>query len=99
MRRMEASTSTSGAAEVATRDFEALARRDADGIKAAYADDAEVDVMRIENDRIAHNTAYYDGLVFTRQIGMMPPKDSGGEKAMMGAFNAVTRLRAHVAKH
>jgi steroid delta-isomerase-like uncharacterized protein len=53
-----------------------------------------VDVMRIENDRIASNTAYYDSMSFARQIGMLPPLDSGGEKAMLTAFNAVTKLRS-----
>ena len=51
------------------------------------------DVMRIENDRIVHNTAYYDGMDFARQAGMMPAQDSAGERAMIGAFNAVTKLR------
>jgi hypothetical protein len=50
--------------------------------------------MRIENDRIASNTAYYDSMSFARQIGMLPPLDSGGEKAMLTAFNAVTKLRS-----
>lgn len=149
------------------RDFEALSRRDAEGMKASYADDAViefvplgvvlrgsdelkrfftelftavpdletnyevaavsdgtvvvewrihgnftggpfqgiepngravelrgVDVMKIENDRIAHNTAYYDSMNFARQVGMLPPQDSTGEKAMIGAFNAVTKLRS-----
>jgi steroid delta-isomerase-like uncharacterized protein len=53
-----------------------------------------VDVMRIENDRIASNTAYYDGMNFARQIGMLPPQDSAGEKTMLTAFNAVTKLRS-----
>jgi steroid delta-isomerase-like uncharacterized protein len=53
-----------------------------------------VDVMRVENDRIAHNTVYYDSMDFARQVGMLPPQDSAGEKAMIGAFNAVTKLRS-----
>jgi steroid delta-isomerase-like uncharacterized protein len=57
-----------------------------------------VDVMQIENDRIAHNTAYYDGMAFARQLGMMPPQDSGAEKAMKSAFNATTKLRARFAR-
>ena len=57
-------------------------------------DSRGVDVMTIENDRIAHNTAYYDGMAFARQLGMMPPEDSGAEKAMKSAFNASTKLRA-----
>ncbi|HKP90801.1 MAG TPA: ester cyclase [Thermoleophilaceae bacterium] len=57
-------------------------------------DSRGVDVMQIENDRIAHNTAYYDGMNFARQLGMMPPEDSGAEKAMKSAFNATTKIRA-----
>jgi len=56
-----------------------------------------VDLMTIENDRIVHNTAYYDGMDFARQLGMMPPRDSGAEKAMIAAFNATTKLRAKFA--
>jgi steroid delta-isomerase-like uncharacterized protein len=61
-------------------------------------DSRGVDVMTIENDRIAHNTAYYDGMAFARQLGMMPPEDSGAEKAMKSAFNASTKLRARFGK-
>jgi steroid delta-isomerase-like uncharacterized protein len=171
---MEATTPTSThdpATAAALRDFEALARRDADGMKAAYADDAVVefiplglvvrgsdgvkefftglftavpdlettyevvattddtvvvewrmrghftggafqgiepngrevelrgiDKMRIENDRIAQNTAYYDGMNFARQVGMLPAQDSAGEKAMLGAFNAMTKLRSRLSQ-
>jgi steroid delta-isomerase-like uncharacterized protein len=61
-------------------------------------DSRGVDVLKIENDRIAHNTAYYDGMAFARQLGMMPPQDSGAEKAMKSAFNASTKLRARFAR-
>ena len=53
-----------------------------------------VDVMHVEGDLIARNTAYYDGMAFARQIGMMPAQDSGAEKAMKTAFNAATKLRS-----
>jgi hypothetical protein len=33
-------------------------------------------------------------MIFARQVGMLPPQDSAGEKAMIGAFNAVTKLRS-----
>jgi steroid delta-isomerase-like uncharacterized protein len=160
---MEASTTSP--TDTATRDFEALVRRDADGMAATYADDAVadivpigiirgpseireffeglfaavpdmettyeivatndntvvvewrnrgtfngaafqgveptgkpvemrgVDVIKVKDDRIAHNTAYYDGLEFARQIGMMPATDSPAERAMKSAFNATTKLR------
>ena len=167
---MEATTTTQDFVQAAIRDMEALKRRDAAGMEAAYAEDAVVelvpvgilrgakevrqffdelfaalpdietsyeivaasdgtavvewrmrgtftgapfqdveptgksvelrgvDLMRIENDRIAHNTAYYDGMDFARQLGMLPPRDSAGEKAMIGAFNAVTKVRARFAR-
>lgn len=52
-----------------------------------------VDVLEVEDGLIVRNTIYYDGQAFARQVGMMPPQDSGVEKAMVGAFNGVTRLR------
>ena len=52
------------------------------------------DVIRVdENDKVATNTVYYDGAEFARQIGMLPPRDSAADRAMMGAFNGTTKLR------
>jgi steroid delta-isomerase-like uncharacterized protein len=56
-----------------------------------------VDLIEIEDGKNLSNTAYYDGMAFARQIGLMPAQDSGAERAMMGAFNAATRLRRAVA--
>jgi steroid delta-isomerase-like uncharacterized protein len=163
---MEASTTT--AVDAATRDFQALQRRDAAGMAAAYADDAVVDmvpmgifrgsseirelfeglfaavpdlettyeiaatnddtvvvewrnrgtfngsafqgieptgkqvemrgvdVIKVKDDRIVHNTAYYDGMDFARQLGMLPPLGSSAEATMKKAFNASTKLRARL---
>ncbi|MEA2373614.1 MAG: hypothetical protein QOD53_77 [Thermoleophilaceae bacterium] len=52
-----------------------------------------VDVMEIEDGLIVRNTIYYDGNAFARGVGMLPAQDSAAEKAMIGAFNGVTRLR------
>ena len=52
------------------------------------------DFVEVEEGRIVKNTAYSDGAAFARQIGMLPPKDSGAERAMQGAFNGATKLRA-----
>ena len=52
-----------------------------------------IDVMTIAEDRITHNTVYYDGMEFARQIGMMPAMDSPAERAMKSAFNATTKIR------
>ena len=55
-----------------------------------------VDLMTIEDDRIARNTAYYDGMDFARQLGMLPPLGSSAEATMKKAFNASTKLRARL---
>ena len=54
------------------------------------------DILEIEDGRILRNTVYYDGASFARQVGMLPPQDSGAERAMKGAFNALTKVRKAV---
>jgi steroid delta-isomerase-like uncharacterized protein len=56
-----------------------------------------LDLLEIEEGAIVANTAYYDGMSFARQIGLMPPENSGAERAMKSAFNAATRARRAVA--
>ena len=52
------------------------------------------DVIRVdENDKVVTNTVYYDGAEFARQIGMLPPRDSAADRAMLAAFNGATKLR------
>ena len=51
------------------------------------------DCVEVEDGKLVRNTAYYDGMAFARGAGMLPPMDSGGERAMKAAFNALTRLR------
>lgn len=53
-----------------------------------------VDCVEVEDGKIVKNTAYSDGMGLARQIGMLPPKDSGAERAMQSAFNGATKLRA-----
>lgn len=55
-----------------------------------------VDVLEVRDGLIERNTAYYDGMAMARGIGMLPAQDSGTEKAMFSAFNAVTKLRGAV---
>jgi hypothetical protein len=55
-----------------------------------------LDLLEIEDGVILKNTAYYDGAAFMRQLGMLPPQDSGPERAMKTAFNAVSRVRRTV---
>ena len=57
-----------------------------------------LDLFEVEDDAIVSNTAYYDGASFARQIGMLPSEGSGAERALKGAFNAVTKLRRKVAE-
>jgi steroid delta-isomerase-like uncharacterized protein len=52
-----------------------------------------LDFFQVEDGQIVSNTAYYDGAEFARQVGMLPAQDSGAERAMKSAFNAVTKLR------
>jgi steroid delta-isomerase-like uncharacterized protein len=52
-----------------------------------------VDLAEVEDKKLVRNTAYYDGAAMARQLGMLPEQDSGAEKAMKGAFNAVTKVR------
>jgi steroid delta-isomerase-like uncharacterized protein len=56
------------------------------------------DLFELENENLVSNTAYFDGMGFARQIGMLPPDGSGTDRAMRGAFNAVTKLRRAVAE-
>jgi steroid delta-isomerase-like uncharacterized protein len=55
------------------------------------------DLLEIEDGQIVGNTAYYDGMTFARQIGLMPPENSSAENAMKSAFNAATKVRRAVA--
>ncbi len=56
-----------------------------------------LDLLEIEDGKIVGNTAYYDGMSFARQIGLMPPENSSAENAMKSAFNASTKVRRAVA--
>lgn len=55
------------------------------------------DCIEVEDGKITRNTAYYDGAAFARGLGMLPQAGSGGEKAMLAAFNAVTKVRSRFA--
>jgi steroid delta-isomerase-like uncharacterized protein len=56
-----------------------------------------LDLLEIEDGQIVGGTAYYDGMTFARQIGLMPPENSSAENAMKSAFNAATKVRRAVA--
>ena len=61
-----------------------------------------VDVIRLDADgKVDTNTVYYDAAEFGRQIGMLPKRDSAADRALLAAFNGVTRLkrRLHGSEH
>jgi steroid delta-isomerase-like uncharacterized protein len=55
-----------------------------------------LDLIELEDGQIVSNTAYFDGMSIARQIGLLPADGSGADRAMKGAFNAVTKLRRAV---
>ena len=54
------------------------------------------DVLQIEDGKLRRNTAFFDGAAFARAVGMLPPRESGAERAMYSAFNAVTKVRSRI---
>jgi steroid delta-isomerase-like uncharacterized protein len=57
-----------------------------------------MDLFELEDGKLVSNTSYFDSMSIARQIGMLPPDGSGTDRAMKGAFNAVTKLRRAVAE-
>jgi steroid delta-isomerase-like uncharacterized protein len=57
-----------------------------------------VDVMEISDGSVRHNTIYYDGAAFARQIGMLPAAGTTLDRAVLNAFNTTTRLRRRFGK-
>jgi steroid delta-isomerase-like uncharacterized protein len=55
------------------------------------------DCIETGDGKIVRITAYYDGAAFARGLGLLPQVGSGGEKAMVAAFNAVTKVRSRFA--
>ena len=51
-----------------------------------------MDHLVIRDGRLASNFVVFDQLQYARQIGMIPPDGSAGDKAMKNAFNARTKL-------
>jgi predicted ester cyclase len=51
------------------------------------------DCLEVEDGMLVRNTAYMDGAQLARAQGLLPPKDSGAEKALLRAFNAANRAR------
>ena len=55
-----------------------------------------MDCFTMRDGLVAHNAVRYDPADFARQIGMLPPQDSGAESAMTAAFNGWTKLKRRV---
>ena len=55
-----------------------------------------VDIMEFEDDLLVHNTIYYDGLAFARQVGLLPAAGTGADRAIMSGFNALTNLKGRI---
>ena len=55
-----------------------------------------LDLLEVEDGKLKRGSVFYDGAEFARQVGMLPAQDSGAERAMKGALNAVTRVRKAV---
>jgi steroid delta-isomerase-like uncharacterized protein len=51
-----------------------------------------LDLLTVEDGKIVSNHAYTNGMEFARQVGALPPQDSGPEKAMAAVFNAKTAV-------
>ena len=56
------------------------------------------DMIWVRDGQITRVEAYMDGMTMARQLGAMPPKDSGPDRLMTGALNGVTRLREALAR-
>ena len=57
-----------------------------------------LDWLEVEGELITRNTAFADGAALARGMGMLPPQGSAAEKAMFGAFNALTKARGAVSE-
>jgi len=51
------------------------------------------DVVEVSDGKVTRITAYIDGMELARSLGMLPPMDSAGERAMISAFNLATKAR------
>ncbi|HWT80587.1 MAG TPA: hypothetical protein VN648_17520, partial [Candidatus Methylomirabilis sp.] len=58
-----------------------------------------IDVMEIDDGTVRHNTIYYDGAAFARQVGLLPKAGTTMDRAMLSVFNAATRLRKRLGAH
>ena len=57
-----------------------------------------IDCFTFREGKITRNEAVFDQMSFARQIGMLPARDSLGERVMRAAFNARTKLKQRLAR-
>lgn len=57
-----------------------------------------LDWLEVEGELVKRNTAFADGAALARGMGLLPPQGSPAEKAMFGAFNALTKARGAVSE-
>jgi glyoxylase-like metal-dependent hydrolase (beta-lactamase superfamily II)/predicted ester cyclase len=50
------------------------------------------DVVQVADGLVVGNDAYVDGMTIARQLGALPPRDSGAERGLMALTNLRTRL-------
>jgi hypothetical protein len=56
-----------------------------------------IDCLEVVDGKVMRNTSVYDGAAVARGMGLLPPEDSGADRAMRAGFNTVTKLRRAVA--
>jgi predicted ester cyclase len=55
------------------------------------------DVLTVRGGLVVRNDAYLNGAEMARQLGALPPAGSPPERALTGALNLATRVRAQLA--
>jgi hypothetical protein len=55
-----------------------------------------IDVMVFEDGLLRHNTIYYDGLSFARQVGLLPAAGSRADRGMLATFNAAAKAKSRL---
>ena len=50
------------------------------------------DVVQVADGLVVGNEAYVDGMTIARQLGALPPRDSGAERGLTALTNLRTRL-------
>lgn len=53
-----------------------------------------MDLIDVEDGRVAGNCVYFDLLAFSRQVGMLPREGALADRLLTGAFNLLTTARA-----